>query len=280
MFKKFFIIACIMNVFCFVPAVSAETLKIIISHAPGSGPDIITRTVGKFLEKKLNISVVVENKPFFTGHKTFTEISKTDDTILSATRSTDMLFYEDDIKIKFDLLEETIPITGILYDSNILITNIKYNNFDDFIKKGKETELLCGQLAPKATGYYNSELIKKEYKIIIKPVLYTNKLTNLLLDVAAERLDCGFVNRSTALGFNTNNMIKLYENRHIDSWHGFFAHKTMPKEKILQIEKTLEEIKKDPDFIDYINKLHNIVFPELSNEKFKQYIINERKNIQ
>ena len=75
-------------------------------------------------------------------------------------------------------------------------------------------------------------------------------------------------------------MIKLYENRHIDSWHGFFAHKTMPKEKILQIEKTLEEIKKDPDFIDYINKLHNIVFPELSNEKFKQYIINERKNIQ
>mgnify|MGYP003342184255 FL=1 len=43
---------------------------------------------------------------------------------------------------------------------------------------------------------------------------------------------------------------------------------------------TLEEIKKDPDFIDYINKLHNIVFPELSNEKFKQYIINERKNIQ
>jgi tripartite-type tricarboxylate transporter receptor subunit TctC len=118
-----------------------QPLKFIVPFTPGSGTDVMARTVGQELEKSLKQAVVVENKPGAGGTLGASQVAAaapdgTTVLIHSAGHVANAALYP---QLKYDTLKDFTPVTMLAALPNVLVTSPgkDFKTVQDLVAKAK-----------------------------------------------------------------------------------------------------------------------------------------------
>ena len=118
-----------------------QPLKFVVPFTPGSGTDVMARTVGQELEKALKQPVVVENKPGAGGTVGASQVATTapDGTtvlIHSAGHVANAALYP---QLKYDTLKDFTPVTMLAALPNVLVTapGKDFKSVQDLVAKAR-----------------------------------------------------------------------------------------------------------------------------------------------
>ena len=108
------------------PAYPARPIRIIVPYTPGTGIDILARVIGQRLSDKLNVAVVVDNRPGASGNIGTEAVSKAppDGYTLLATASTLVTNVALQKSVPYDPLKGFTPIGPMAIGNLALVVNV------------------------------------------------------------------------------------------------------------------------------------------------------------
>ncbi len=147
---------------------ASKTLRIVVPLTPGTTPDTVARAISPHLQRRLDMTVVVDNRPGASGMIGMGYVAKAEDDatlmITPATTLTLPLFYK---QVDFDVLKSFAPVTMVVSTSFVLVVGIsvpardvqefvawaKANPGQFYASPGSGTHHhLCMELLKQATG--------------------------------------------------------------------------------------------------------------------------------
>lgn len=111
-------------------------VEIVIPFGPGSGTDTTIRAWAPLMEKELGVSITINNVEGAGGVKGAEFLAKQPaDGYSFAMYTPSHVIAAVDGTTSFDILNDTIPVTRLVQDSNIILAgkDTPYNNFDELV---------------------------------------------------------------------------------------------------------------------------------------------------
>ena len=283
------------------PAYPTQPIRLLVGYAPGGPTDIIARLVATRLQEVLGQTVVVENKAGASSNIASEEVARAKPdghTLLLGTiaNATNMTFYK---KMNYDTLRSFAPITQLVASPSVLMVNatLPVRNVSELIALGKAKP---GTLSFASSGnggspHLGGELLKMRAGVDMIHVPYKSgaaALTdlmggtvNIMFDqlYSATPMIKGDKLRAIAITSKKRSpMLKDiptfaeigFPQVAVDNWQGVVAPKGTPKAIIDKLNKSINQVLKDPGMVEFVLSQGN----ELgggSPEEFGQLIKSE-----
>ncbi len=265
-------------------------VTLIVPYAPGGAVDVVGRTLGRMLEKRLGTPFVIVNKPGASSGlaATFVANAPADGyTILLAT-STTMAINSAVFKDPgYAPLTDLVPISLTASVPFVLIANDKLpvRSVADLVAlaKSKPGELIYGSSGPGSAAHLFMQDLASSTGIKLTHVPYRGS-SQALQDVVAGRTQLMFADLPVVLSLieagtvralgvstakrqaNAPDLPTIAESGvagyDASSWHMVVAPAKTPKDIIQKLYAALQETQADPEFIAAVSKRG--VSPEVS----------------
>jgi tripartite-type tricarboxylate transporter receptor subunit TctC len=255
-------------------AYPSQPVKLVVPYTPGTGMDIIARTVGPKLSERLGQPVIVENKPGASGNIGADAVAKAapDGYTLMVTANTLLIASNLYRSVPFNPLSDFAPISLAAWGTLLLTANPKTNikSVAELIAKAKANP---GKLTYSSPGvgtphHMSMELLKDLTGVSLLHVPYKGS-AGALTDLISGEIDVGFVpihvampyvqaGRLTALAVgsakrhrNAPGIPTLQElgvkGADVDMWYAFMAPKDTPAPVVSRLDAELRAILSLPD---------------------------------
>jgi tripartite-type tricarboxylate transporter receptor subunit TctC len=244
-------------------------LKLIVPFTPGTGIDIIARTIGPPLGRRLGRPVVVENKPGASGNigtEAAVRAAPNGQTLL-VTVNTVVMNASLYPQLPFNPLTDLEPVTLTSWGQLILVAPVTspYHNVAELVKAAKASPGKLNYASPGVgTPHHMAmELFKNTLGISITHIPYRGS-GPALTDLLGGQVDCMFLPIHVALTHVKAGKLRALgigsEKRHallpdvptfkeakvgdvnVDLWYGVFAPAGLPAEQLEQINRELRAI--------------------------------------
>jgi len=249
-------------------------LRLVVPFTPGTGIDLIARTVGPKLSEKLGRPVVVDNRAGASGN-IGTEMvvrSHPDGSTLLVSVNTLVMNRSLYPKLPFDPVKDLIPVSLTSWGQLVLVASPKtgFKTASDLIAAAKKRPGAINYASPGVgtPHHLSMELFKATNHIFITHIPYRGTAP-AVTDLLGGQVDVGFLPIHVALGQvkagKLNALAIGSDKRHpllpqvptlaeahagnvnVDMWYGVFAPKGTPAEFVQKINRDLHEILASPD---------------------------------
>ena len=260
----------------------AKPVRIVVPFTPGTGIDILARSLGQKMGDDWKVGVVVENKPGASGNIGTEAVAKSppDGYTLLMTASTFIMNRSLFKSIPYDPIADFAPVAPLAIGQLALVTNpsVKARTVKEFIALAKESPgvMTYGSPGNGTPHHLAMELLKSTVGINLLHVPYkgTAGATQDLLGgqisamflpvhVALPLVTAGKLNMVAAGGTQrttvTPDIPSLAEAagvRDIDTdiWYGLFAPARTPPAVIGTLNRTVNKLLKNPEVADALEK--------------------------
>ena len=256
------------------PAFPSRTVQVVVPFTPGTGADILARTLGPKLAERWKVSVITDNRPGATGNIGAEFVSKAapdGHTVLFAATSfgtTPPLFP----KLPFDPVKSFAPVVLIATSGLALVVHpqLPVKSVKEFIQLAKRRP---GQMLYSSPGnggpqHLAMELLKLETGINIVHVPYkglAGAITDLIgghvqamisaTQTAASSVRSGRLRvvavmspeRSTAFPETPTFREQGFPNLEVETWYGTFAPAGTPGSAVARINSDINAVLQLPD---------------------------------
>ena len=259
----------------------SRALKIIVPYTPGTGQDIIARTIGPKLTERLGQIVVIENRAGAAGNigtEVVTKAPPDGYTILLTASPVvfNPLIYQG---LSWDPYRDLVPIANLtdgflalVVGNGVPASNVK--EFVDLLKKnpGKYSYASPGIGTPQ---HLSGELFKVESKTFMLHVPYRGS-AGAVTDLIGGAVDAMFMPVHTVLPQVKQGRLKVLGLAHdkrvaaapdiptiheaggpkveASVWYAMYAPAKTPPDVVSRLSTTLREVLRQPDVADSLNK--------------------------
>lgn len=255
------------------PAASQAPLKLVVPFTPGTGIDLIARTVGPKLGERLGRPVVVENKAGASGNIGTQEVVRARDgnTLLVSVNTLVMNrgLYPN---LPFDPVKDLVPVSLTSWGQLLLVTHpgTGIKTAGELVARAKAQPGRINYASPGVgTPHHMSmELFKQAAGVFLTHIPYrgtAQAVTDLLggqvetmflpIHVALPHIKTG---KLVALGIGSDKRHPLLPdlptlaqaragNVNVDMWYGIFAPQGTPPELVARLNRELKDILATPE---------------------------------
>lgn len=257
-----------------LPTGTAVPLKLIVPFTPGTGIDIVARTVGPKLSQRLNRPVVVENRTGASGNIGTEAVvrSPADGNTLLVSVNTLVMNKGLYPHLPFDPVKDLVPVSLTSWGQLILVTppSTGFKTARDLVAAAKARPGRLNYASPGVgTPHHMSmELFKQTAGVFLTHIPYrgtSQAVTDLLggqvdamflpIHVALPHVKAG---RLVALGIGSDKRHPLMPDLptlkeakagdvNVDMWYGIFAPPGTPADQVQRLNRELKDILAQPD---------------------------------
>lgn len=256
---------------------SNRPITIIVPYTPGTGPDVMARTIGDELQKRWNQAVVIDNKPGATGNigtQIAARAAPDGHTLLMTsnpfTTNTSLFSHlpYDPVKSFVPIIDVGAGALALCVHPGVPVTNVK--EFIDYAKL-HQGELNYGSPGVGGPHHLAMELLKQITGIDIKHVPYRGS-AGATQDIVGGHVAGGFLSLSIAAPLAKNGSLRILgvasKERvrtapelptlaeqgivgfEAELWFGLLAPAGTPHEIIKRYSTTINEIVREPRVIE------------------------------
>jgi tripartite-type tricarboxylate transporter receptor subunit TctC len=260
----------------------AKPVRIVVPFTPGTGIDILARSLGQKMGDDWKVGVVVENRPGASGNIGTEAVAKSapDGYTLLMTASTFIMNRSLFKSIPYDPIADFAPVAPLAIGQLALVTNpsVKARTVKEFVALAKESPgaMTYGSPGNGTPHHLAMELLKATMGINLLHVPYkgTAGATQDLLGgqisamflpvhVALPLVTAGKLNmlaaggtQRTAVTPDVPSLAEAVGVRDIDTdiWYGLFAPARTPPAVIGTLNRTVNKLLKNPEVADALEK--------------------------
>ena len=260
----------------------SRPIKLIVPFTPGTGIDILARTLGQKIGDDWKASIVVDNRPGASGNVGTEAVAKAppDGYTLLTTASTIVLNRSLFKSIPYDPVKDFAPIAPIAVGRLALVTNpsVPAKTAAEFIAYAKANpgKLFYGSPGNGTPHHLAMEVFKSSAGIDLVHVPYkgtAGAVQDLLggqisvmflpVHVALAQVEAGKLNMLAAGGIErasaTPNVPSLAEAAGVrgvdtDIWYGLYAPAGTPRDIVAKLNAEVSRVLKDPATIETLMK--------------------------
>ena len=291
----------VMILFCilFMNAAHAIDVKMIVSTPAGNGVDIIGRMVAKELSKRLNTTIIVENKQGAGGTIAAHDVINSKDELKLLFTNAAIVSAPNAVKsVSYNVEKDFTPIAIVNENPEILLTKSgRFNDIPDFLMHAKHstTPFKAGIIGFGSGSYFITKDFIKKSGMIADTIPY-NSLNSAILDLITGRIDFIMATIPTTFAFIADGKLdalaqmaptrKIKElpipsikeygiESYINWWNGIFVSADTPKNTVTMLREVMRKIKQDPQFIDSMHKILSDVSSDMSDVELTRFIHND-----
>lgn len=278
-FFKSFVILCVLGITSLAYGQqwpSKQPIRIIVPGAAGTSPDILARTISKFLSAQIGQSIIVINRPGGGGNIGHSEAAKAAGDGYTLLVTSDQLSINQSLfkDLKFHATESFSPVIQAIVSPQVLVVpaGLPVKNpkeLSDYIK-ARPGKLNFGSPQLGTVGHLSGELFKFTDRLDIVHVPFQGA-TFALQELAAGRIDMLFVTLPPAiamiqsgkvrpLAVSTSSRNKTipqtptmqefgYSAFNFGAWQGVFVPSGTPAEIVAKLNAEINTILKTPEAI-------------------------------
>jgi tripartite-type tricarboxylate transporter receptor subunit TctC len=256
------------------PSSSGTPLKLIVPFTPGTGIDIVARTVGPRLGQRLNRPVVVENRTGASGNIGTEAVVRApaDGNTLLVSVNTLVMNRGLYPNLPFDPLKDLVPVSLTSWGQLILVThpgtNLKTAGELVAAAKAKPGRLNYASPGVGTPHHMSMELFKQTAGVFLTHIPYRGT-AQAVTDLLGGQVDAMFLPIHVALPHvKTGRLVALAigsDKRHpllpdlptiaqaragnvnVDMWYGIFAPPGTPGDQVTRLNKELQDILASPE---------------------------------
>jgi tripartite-type tricarboxylate transporter receptor subunit TctC len=251
-----------------------RAIRIIVPYTPGTGIDILARVIGQKLSEKLNVAVVVDNRPGASGNIGTEAVSKAqpDGYTLLATASTIVTNAAVQKSVPYDAIKGFTPIAPSAIGNLALVVHpsVPARSVKELVAlaKAHPGELNYASPGSGTPHHLAAELFKLHFGVAITHVPYkgtAGAVTDLLggqvqmmflpVHVALPQVQSGKLRMLAAGGSNrspvTPDIPSLADEGvtdiDVDIWYAFLGPPGLPKEQVALLNTQINAILRDAE---------------------------------
>jgi len=257
------------------PAASSQsTLRLIVPFTPGTGIDLIARTVGPKLGERLGRPVMVENRAGASGNIGTEAVVRAhpDGSTLLVSVNTLVMNRSLYPQMTFDPVKDLVPVSLTSWGQLILVASPRtgFKSAADLIAAAKRKPGAINYASPGVgtPHHLSMELFKANTGVFLTHFPYRGSAP-AVTDLLGGQVDVGFLPIHVALPFvNAGRLTALAigsEHRHpllpdvptlaesragninVDMWYGIFAPPGTPPDFVARLNRELKEILATPE---------------------------------
>jgi tripartite-type tricarboxylate transporter receptor subunit TctC len=257
------------------PAASSQsTLRLIVPFTPGTGIDLIARTVGPKLGERLGRPVMVENRAGASGNIGTEAVVRAhpDGSTLLVSVNTLVMNRSLYPQITFDPVKDLVPVSLTSWGQLILVASPRtgFKSAADLIAAAKRKPGAINYASPGVgtPHHLSMELFKATNGVFLTHIPYRGSAP-AVTDLLGGQVDVGFLpihvalpfvkaGRLTALAIGSEHRHPLLPdvptlaesragNINVDMWYGIFAPPGTPPDFVARLNRELKEILATPE---------------------------------
>jgi tripartite-type tricarboxylate transporter receptor subunit TctC len=277
---------------------AGRTITIVVPFTPGTGPDILARTIGEDIQRRWNQPVVVENKPGASGNigtQIVARAAPDGHTLLMTSNpfTANISLLKD---VPYDPIKSFVPIIEPGYGTLALavhpslpVTSVK--EFIDYAK-ARPNQIDYGSPGIGTPHHLAMELFKLSSKVDTRHIPYRGS-AGAVTDLLGGHVKSGFMAVHLALPLVQNNQIRLLgvaslerakvapdlptldaqglPGFEVNLWYGLLAPAGTPREIVMHYNAVVNEILQQPKTIEFLAK-QGLTAVGGTPDRFSQFI--------
>jgi tripartite-type tricarboxylate transporter receptor subunit TctC len=292
------IVAAIMAPLAAPAQTPGRTITIVVPFTPGTGPDILARTIGEEIQRRWNQPVVVENKPGASGNigtQLVARAAPDGQTLLMTSNpfTANISLLKD---VPYDPIKSFAPIIAPGYGVLALAVHpsLPVTSAKEFIDYAKErpNEIDYGSPGIGTPHHLAMELFKLSTKTDVRHIPYRGS-AGAVTDLLGGHVKAGFMAVHLALPLVQDNQIRLLgvaslerakvapglptldeqglSGFEVNLWYGLLAPAETPREIVIRYNAVVKEILQQPKFVEALAK-QGLTAAGGTPEQFGQFI--------
>ena len=287
-------------------AFSDKAITIVVPNVAGGAADMIGRSIGQHLSKRLNQSVVVENAPGAGGLIALQKVLR------APPDGHTLLLANNDLVTTLVAnpsagysLKDITPLARLALTPLVLVarSGLEARNFDELVELARRSpdKVTVGVTGTTSVAVIAVAMMERDTGIKLQTVNYKGG-AQALVDLASGTIDLVVTSAPAALPHLGSGRLKaigvLAEKRlavapeiqaagesrqlkrvKIEVWGGLIGPARMPAQAISAIQRVLPDIFKDPAYQEEVRKRGDIVTPPMVGEDFAAYISQEEARV-
>jgi tripartite-type tricarboxylate transporter receptor subunit TctC len=278
----------------------SQSISLVVPFAPGSGTDVVARTVAQKLSERLKQPVVVDNKPGASAQLAAMHVAKAkpDGYTLFMTTNTShsanpSLFKE----LKYDPIKDFTPITRVGELPFALAVNptLPVRSVKELVDYAKTNPGKLSYATPNSTSLVATETIKHATGTFIVGIPYRSSpqaMTDLVsgqVQVYIADLGSGMSmlksDRVRTLGVTTAQPSRLLpgippiaetiKGFDLTSWNGIFGPAGLPRPIVDRVNAELQAVLAERETQDKLAQIGFEVIPSKTPEEFSKYVSDQ-----
>ena len=260
---------------------SGHAITIVVPYSPGTGPDVLARSVGEELQKRWNQAIVIDDKPGATGNIGTQIVARAPPdghTLLMTSNpfTTNVSLFSS---VPYDPIKSFAPIIGLGTGALALCIHpsVPANNVKEFVAYARlhQGELNYGSPGIGGPHHLAMELLKQVTHIDVRHVPYRGS-AGATQDIVGGHVTGGFLSLSIAAPLARSNSLRILgvasrgrvstapelptlaeqgiEGVEAELWFGLLAPAGTPREIIVRYNIAINEIVREPRVIELAAK--------------------------
>lgn len=185
----------------------SKPVKIVVSSAPGSSPDLTARVVAQQLSAQWKQPVVVEDVPGAGGNLAAEKVAKSPPdgyTVLFSSAA--VLYFNKALypKLSYDLDKDLVAVSRVSKTPNLLVVpaNSSYKSILDLVQaaKAKPGEIRFGSGGSGSSMHVIAEVLSQQAKVKFEHIPYKSS-TQMVQELLAGQIDFTFQNIAVVMPF-------------------------------------------------------------------------------
>jgi len=283
-------------------AYPSRPIKFLVPFSPGSGTDIIARTVGEAMSKNIQQPVVVENKPGAGGTIGNEQVARAekDGYTLGIMTAGQIIAAVMNKSLRYDTATAFEPISLVGTASLMLVARADFpaTNVNDLIAAAKASPGKINLASPGfgATQHMSGELFKQMAGVDMLSVQFRTtpeavtallgKQVDILFDTVLAVIGQVQSGQLKAIGVTSKDRFPLVPNvpaiaesaamadYNVTTWYGVFSTAGVPKPVVAKLNATLNEVLKEEAVREKLNKA-GVTVQGSTPEAFGKFMADE-----
>ena len=277
---------------------AGRTITIVVPFTPGTGPDILARTIGEEIQKRWNQPVVIDNKPGASGNIGTQIVARADPDGLTLLMTSNPFTANISLlkDVPYDPLKSFVPIIEPGYGVLALAVHpsLPVSSVQEFIDyaKARPGQIDYGSPGIGTPHHLAMELLKLSAKIDVKHIPYRGS-AGAVTDLTGGHVKAGFMAVHLALPLAQSDRMRLLgaaslqrakvkpdlptldeqglSGFDVPLWYGLLAPAGTPREIVMRYNTVVNEILQQPKAVETLAK-QGLTVAGGTPERFGQFL--------
>ncbi|MFZ9575148.1 MAG: Bug family tripartite tricarboxylate transporter substrate binding protein, partial [Limnohabitans sp.] len=185
----------------------SKPVKIVVSSAPGSSPDLTARVLAQQLSAQWKQPVVVEDVPGAGGNLAAEKVAKSPPDGYTVLFSSAAVLYLNKAlypKLSYDLEKDLVAVSRVSKTPNLLVVpaNSTYKSIQDLVlaAKAKPGDIRFGSGGSGSSMHVIAEVLSQQAKVKFEHIPYKSS-TQMVQELLAGQIDFTFQNIAVVMPF-------------------------------------------------------------------------------